>query len=198
MDLGEDALNFIMLFGVTLFGVIAGGIVPALFGGVLGILASLAKARRRNLEIFGARIVFLAPRWSRSASLLGPTPGRKGATGFRRQAPQRGSSDSADVFRFRRKMGEEPERLVESCLQLGSLFMAEYELHGGGLGPPPRTKAFIDFRLWRERRSCGRWSWKPHRFEPEEFPQSPSLGASALRGKFRGYRHPRFLSDPRN
>jgi len=35
MDLGEDALNFIMLFGVTLFGVIAGGIVPALFGGVL-------------------------------------------------------------------------------------------------------------------------------------------------------------------
>ncbi len=60
MDLGEDALNFIMLFGVTLFGVIAGGIVPALFGGVLGILTSLAKARRRNLEIFGARIVFLA------------------------------------------------------------------------------------------------------------------------------------------
>src|SRR2546426_10781981 len=60
MDLGEDALNFITLFGVTLFGVIAGGIVPALFGGVLGILTSLAKARRRNLEIFGARIVFFA------------------------------------------------------------------------------------------------------------------------------------------
>ena len=62
------------------------------------------------------------------------------------------------VFRFRRKVGEESERLVETCLQQRGLFPAQYELHGGGLGPPPRTKAFIDFLLWRERRSCGRWS----------------------------------------
>src|SRR2546425_12942287 len=43
----------------TLFGVIAGGVVSALFGGVLGILTS--QARRRNLEIFGgANCFFLA------------------------------------------------------------------------------------------------------------------------------------------
>ena len=83
MDLGEDALNFIMLFGVTLFGVIAGGIVPALFGGVLGILTSLAKAQRRNLEIFGARIVFF---WRAPVDpireLIGSNTGSKGSYWF--------------------------------------------------------------------------------------------------------------------
>ncbi len=54
--------------------------------------------------------------------------GSKGSYWFSPTGTQRGSSDSADVFRFSRKVGEESERLVESCLQLGSLFIQGADL----------------------------------------------------------------------
>src|SRR5205809_1842070 len=49
-----------------------------------------------------------------------------------------------------------------------------------------------------QRRSCGKWSWKPHRYQPEEFRQPASPGSWSLLRKTRGYRRRRFPCRPTN
>src|SRR2546422_8138546 len=54
---------------------------------------------------------------------------------------------------------------------------------------PPRSTLFPYTTLFRsllQRRSSGRSSWKPHRFQLEEFPQCISLGSSSLLDRPRG------------
>ena len=74
---------------------------------------------------------------------------------------------------------------------------APRRLTGADLAHPP-TKRPIGFRPLQQRRSCGRWNWRPHRLRPEEFRQSPSPGPSPLRRKLRGCNFLRFRPGPTN
>src|SRR6267143_2107358 len=70
---------------------------------------------------------------------------------------------------------------------------------GGRMCPPSRrTKTPTGLRPRQQRRSCGKWSWKPHRYQPEEFRQPASPGSWSLLRKTRGYRRRHFLCCPTN
>jgi hypothetical protein len=69
---------------------------------------------------------------------------------------------------------------------------------GAGLTRPRWTKRPAGPKPLRQRRSCGTSSWKPRRFQPEEFPQRPPSGASSLLDSLRGCKLPCSLSGPTN
>src|SRR5947207_2464102 len=62
--------------------------------------------------------------------------------------------------------------------------------------PLQGTKTPVGFGPLQPRRSCGKWSWKPRRYQPENFPQPDSPGSRSLLRMARGCRHRRFLCCP--
>jgi hypothetical protein len=64
--------------------------------------------------------------------------------------------------------------------------------------PSKQTKTPASFRPLQSRRSCGKWSWKPRRYQPENFRQPDSPGSQSLPRMARGRRHRRFLCRPTN